>query len=201
MVGYSRSGIGGEMSVEVTRLELQEVRLLKPAAHEDERGHFMELFRDDGYAKLGVKGPFLQDNLSHSRRNVLRGLHYQYPTGQGKLITCVRGTVQDVAVDVRRGSPFFGKWVCVELSEENHHQLYIPPGFAHGFSVMSDVADLIYKCTGTYVPAEDRGVHWADADLAVDWSVSNPIISEKDAGLPFLKNVPGNLLPNYEDRD
>jgi len=189
------------MTVDVSRTELHEVLLLRPDVHKDERGHFVEIFRVDGYAELGIKGPFLQDNLSRSRRNVVRGLHYQHPSGQGKLISCVRGAIFDIAVDIRRGSPSFGKWVRVELSEENCFQLYIPPGFAHGFSVASDIADVLYKCTGTYVPDEDRGVHWADKDLAVDWGLKDPILSRKDAGLPLLKDVPVDALPDYDDGD
>lgn len=157
------------------------VVVVTPRVIGDARGWFMETFNARHAAEAGLPTVFAQDNHSFSSRGVLRGLHYQYPTWQGKLVRVVSGEVFDVAVDIRRGSPTFGKWFGVNLSAENRKQMYIPEGFAHGFCVLSDTADVIYKCTTSYVPAEDRCILWNDPDIGIQWPVAEPLVSEKDA--------------------
>ena len=137
----------------------------------------------------------MQDNWSRSARGTLRGLHFQEPNPQGKLVMVVRGTVWDVAVDIRKGSPRFGRWTAVELSDQNHRQFWVPPGFAHGFCCLSETADLLYKCTDLYLPAADRGIAWDDPDLAIAWPVKDPVLSAKDKVAPALKNAP--VLPAF----
>ncbi|MBX5480944.1 MAG: dTDP-4-dehydrorhamnose 3,5-epimerase [Myxococcaceae bacterium] len=181
------------MNVRPTRIP--EVWIVEPKVFGDARGLFLETFQAERYASFGITGPFVQDNLSRSVKGTLRGLHFQEPRPQGKLVYVVRGAVLDVAVDIRRGSPTFGQWVAVELSEENHRQLWVPPGFAHGFCVLSDSADFAYKCTDYYQPQFDAGIRWDDPDLGIDWPVRDPIISEKDSKLPRLKDAP--RLPNW----
>ncbi len=144
-----------------------------------------------------IPSRFVQDNLSYSRRGVLRGLHYQWGHPQGKLITVVEGEIFDVAVDIRQGSPTFGHWVGVTLSARDYQQLYIPEGFAHGFCVTGDHATVCYKCTELYSPEEDRGIHWNDPTLAISWPVTDPILSSKDQALPTLADVPADHLPTY----
>ncbi|HSP80728.1 MAG TPA: dTDP-4-dehydrorhamnose 3,5-epimerase, partial [Myxococcaceae bacterium] len=156
----------------------------------------MELFHARKYEEAGIVGPFVQDNFSRSVKGTLRGLHFQEPNAQGKLVQVMAGTVFDVAVDIRRGSPTFGQWVGVELSAENRHQLWVPAGFAHGFCVLSETADFLYKCTDFYAPGSERGVAWNDPDLAIEWPVSSPLLSPKDAMAPRLKDAP--VLPVYE---
>jgi len=173
-------------------LTLEGLILVKPKVYADERGYFMELFKSSDMKLSGITGEFLQDNLSYSRKGTVRGLHYQMkPKMQGKLVTCLRGAIYDVAVDIRVGSPTFGKWVAVELSEENHHLLWIPEGFAHGFMVLSEEAMVLYKVSGSeYSPEHDAGIRWDDPELNVDWpikDVAKLIISEKDKHLPTLR--------------
>lgn len=173
-------------------LILEGLILIKPKVFADERGYFMELFKRSSMELGGIKADFVQDNLSHSQKGTVRGLHYQMkPMLQGKLVTCLRGTVYDVAVDIRVGSPNFGKWVSVELSEENHNLLWIPEGFAHGFMVLSEQALVLYKVSGSeYSPEHDAGIKWDDPDLNIDWpikDISQLIISEKDKHLPSLR--------------
>lgn len=175
--------------------EIPDVLIIEPKVFGDARGFFLETFQAERYAAAGIKGTFVQDNLSRSVKGTLRGLHFQEPRPQGKLVSVVRGAVLDVAVDIRKGSPSFGKWVAVELSEENHRQLWVPPGFAHGFCVITDSADFHYKCTDYYQPQFDAGIAWNDPDLGIQWPVSSPIISEKDSKLPRLKDAP--KLPTY----
>lgn len=181
--------------MKVTPLEIPDVLLLEPKVFGDERGFFMEMFHAARYAAVGISGPFVQDNYSRSAKGTLRGLHFQEPRAQGKLVQVLAGAVYDVAVDVRRGSPTFGKWVGVELSADNRRQLWIPPGFAHGFCVVSDSADFHYKCTSLYAPETERSVAWNDPDLAIAWPVSEPLLSPKDAQAPRLRDAP--LLPEY----
>jgi dTDP-4-dehydrorhamnose 3,5-epimerase len=181
--------------VKVTPLELPGLLLLEPKVFGDDRGFFMELFHARRYADLGVPGPFVQDNYSRSGRGTLRGLHFQEPQGQGKLVQVLAGSVYDVAVDVRRGSPTFGKWAAAELSSENRRQLWIPPGFAHGFCVLSESADFHYKCTTLYAPETERAIAWNDPDLAIPWPVREPILSGKDARAARLKDA--TVLPEY----
>jgi dTDP-4-dehydrorhamnose 3,5-epimerase len=162
----------------------------------DERGYFRETAKASDFATAGLPSTFVQDNTSRSKRDVVRGLHFQSsPRGQGKLVTVTSGTVFDVAVDLRKGSPTYGTWHGVELTESNGYSLWIPVGFAHGFSVLSDWADLVYKCTDEYSAAHDAGIAWNDPDVAVDWKVANPIISAKDAELlPLAQTEPGFSL-------
>jgi len=171
---------------------LEGLILVKPKVYADERGYFMELFKSSDMQVGGITGEFLQDNLSYSRKGTVRGLHYQMkPKMQGKLVTCLRGAIYDVAVDIRVGSPTFGKWIAVELSEENHHLLWIPEGFAHGFMVLSEEAMVLYKVSGSeYSPEHDAGIRWDDPELNVDWpikDVAKLVISEKDKHLPTLR--------------
>ena len=172
------------------------VVVFEPRRYGDPRGFFVETFQAERYAAAGVSRPFVQDNLSRSSHGVLRGLHLQYPNPQGKLVSVLRGTVLDVAVDVRRGSPTFGKSVTVELSEENGRQMFVPRGFAHGFVVLSETADFFYKCDNHYSPKDEITVRWCDPDLGIDWRVSDPKISAKDAAALPLSQI--QRLPAYE---
>jgi dTDP-4-dehydrorhamnose 3,5-epimerase len=174
------------------------VLLLKPRVFEDSRGFFMETYRAEALAGVGVRGTFVQDNLSHSLRGVLRGLHYQLRRPQAKLCRVVQGEVFDVAVDIRSGSPHLGKWVGAVLSSTNHHALYIPAGFAHGFVVLSDTADFLYKCTDYFDSADDCGVLWNDPALAIDWMAVAPILSAKDLRHLPLAEIPRERLPVYQ---
>jgi dTDP-4-dehydrorhamnose 3,5-epimerase len=169
-----------------TRLQIPEVVLVRAKAFHDSRGFFMEAYKFSEFVSNGISVRFVQDNFSRStRRGVLRGLHYQKdPKAQGKLVMVLRGRIWDVAVDIRRGSPTYGRWVAAELSEDEHTMLWVPPGFAHGFCVLSDGADVLYKCTEEYAPELDRGIRWDDPDLAISWPVAEPVLSEKDASLP-----------------
>jgi dTDP-4-dehydrorhamnose 3,5-epimerase len=170
------------------------VILIEPTLFSDDRGSFMETYHAERFAAAGITATFVQDNQSRSRRGVLRGLHYQEPRPQGKLVRCTRGALFDVAVDVRRGSPHFAKWYATELTEENRRMLWVPPGFAHGFCATSDVADLSYKCTDVYRPELDRAILWNDPEMAIDWPVPNPILSPRDAAAPRLRDA---VLPAY----
>lgn len=179
----------------VLKTELPGVLILEPKRFGDDRGFFMELFHAKRYEEAGISGPFVQDNFSRSAKGILRGLHFQEPHAQGKLVQVMAGAVYDVAVDVRRGSPTFGKFVGVELSADNRRQLWVPAGFAHGFCVLSESADFHYKCTDVYTPASERGIAWNDPDLAIPWPVTSPLLSPKDAAAPRLKDAP--VLPVY----
>lgn len=171
--------------------------LIEPAVFGDSRGFFFETWNAERYAEQGLPGSFVQSNVSSSSRGVLRGLHYQWPRPQGKLVTVLHGEVYDVAVDIRRGSPTFGRWEAFMLSGENRRQLWIPPGFAHGFAVLSDTALFNYLCTDVYVKEADAAIRWNDADLAVDWPISAPSLSAKDEQAPFLQDVAEDRLPVY----
>jgi dTDP-4-dehydrorhamnose 3,5-epimerase len=180
--------------VNVTPTALTDVLLVRPDVHADQRGFFLEVWHADRYAAAGIPGPFVQDNHSRSFRHALRGLHYQVGRPQGKLVRVAGGIVFDVAVDLRRSSLTFGRWVGTMLSEENQHQLWIPPGFAHGFYVLSDHADVIYKCTEPFDAAGDRAVRWNDRDLAIAWPLAGsdpPTLSAKDAAAPPLAETEG----------
>jgi dTDP-4-dehydrorhamnose 3,5-epimerase len=183
--------------LEIVETSLPGVLLVKPKVFEDSRGFFLESYRADVMAAHGVNCSFLQDNHSHSVRGVLRGLHYQLRRPQAKLCRVVHGEVFDVAVDIRVGSPNFGKWTGVVLSADNHHALLIPEGFAHGFAVRSESADFLYKCSDYYDSADDSGVLWNDPDLAIDWETPDPLLSGKDQGYLPLSQVPVNRLPVY----
>jgi dTDP-4-dehydrorhamnose 3,5-epimerase len=178
--------------MKVEESSLPGVLVVQPKAFGDARGFFFESFHADRYAAVGIPGPFVQDNVSRSARGILRGLHLQDPKAQGKLVYVTRGSVFDVAVDVRKGSSHFGKWFGMELSDENHTQLWIPPGFAHGFCVTSEIADFAYKCTEFYAPEHERSIRWNDPDLAIDWPIREPNLSPKDAAAPLLRDA---LLP------
>jgi dTDP-4-dehydrorhamnose 3,5-epimerase len=169
--------------------------LIEPKILGDERGFFMETYRLDTFRAAGIVDAFVQDNHSRSARGVLRGLHYQEPNGQGKLVRCTRGAIFDVAVDIRRGSPAFGRWFGIELSEANKWMLWIPPGFAHGFCAMEDGSDLVYKCTTLYDQPSDRAILWNDPDIGIDWPIAEPVLSAKDSMAPRLAEA--SVLPNY----
>ncbi|GHA88705.1 dTDP-4-dehydrorhamnose 3,5-epimerase [Modicisalibacter luteus] len=168
--------------MEITPTRLPEVKLIKPKVFGDERGFFMETWNERIFQEAGINARFVQDNHSRSIKNTLRGLHYQLsPHAQGKLVRVTMGEVFDVAVDIRKSSPTFGHWVGVYLSSDNKHQLWIPPGFAHGFLATSDVAEFQYKCTDFYAPDCEASIHWDDVELNIDWPVkSQPLVSDKD---------------------
>jgi dTDP-4-dehydrorhamnose 3,5-epimerase len=175
---------------EFVRLEIPELILVRARAYPDERGVFVETYKRSEFEANGIKDAFVQDNSSRSTRGVLRGLHYQMPPkAQGKLISVVRGEVFDVAVDIRRGSPTYGKWLGRRLTEGAHQLLYVPAGFAHGFQVLSNVAYVVYKVTEEYAPDADRGIIWDDPVLAIDWPIHEPLLSSKDAALPTLERA------------
>jgi dTDP-4-dehydrorhamnose 3,5-epimerase len=184
--------------VKVTPTALPDVLLIEPKVFGDGRGYFFESYSARRYAEAGIAATFVQDNVSRSGRGVLRGLHYQHPHGQGKLVGVLEGEVFDVAVDVRRGSPTFGRWVGECLSSENKRQLYLPPGFAHGFLVTSDEALFAYKCTEYYHPETERSIRWDDARIGIDWPIDGPVVSAKDHVAVTLDTMPAELLPAFE---
>ncbi len=173
------------------------VYVLEPRVFGDARGFFYESFNAATYAELGIDAQFVQTNVSRSARGVLRGLHYQWPNPQGKLVSVLEGEVYDVVVDIRRGSPTFGRWEAAVLSAENHRHFWIPEGFAHGFCVLSEFATFTYQCTALYEPRADAAIRWNDAALAIDWPVSDPQLSDKDARAPLLAEVPEDRLPIF----
>lgn len=174
----------------VATTQIAGLLILEPAVFSDERGFFMETYSRDRYREAGIEVEFVQDNFSSSRKGVLRGLHYQAPPmDQGKLVSVVRGRVLDVAVDIRFGSPTYGKHVAVELSAENHKQFWIPAGFAHGFVALEDDTLFAYKCTNTYSKEHDRGILWNDPAIGIEWGVPDPIVSEKDKAHPLLTDI------------
>ena len=168
--------------MQVTATAISEVLLIEPKVFGDERGFFFESFNQRVWQeKTGIERNFVQDNHSRSCRGVLRGLHYQYPSWQGKLVLAIEGEIYDVVVDIRRDSPTFGKWYGITLNAQTHEQLYVPPGFAHGFCVLSDTARVLYKCTNYYAPGQEYTLLWNDPDLGITWPVQNPILADKDA--------------------
>ena len=178
--------------------KLPGVLIIEPEVFGDARGFFMESWNRDRYAKAGISASFVQDNISFSRKGTLRGLHFQYPRAQSKLVYVLQGEVFDVAVDIRVGSPTFGEWAGFELTADNKRQLYIPEGFAHGFYVLSETALFAYKCTDFYNPQTEGGIIWDDPDIGVEWPDGTPILSEKDRNYSKLKALPKNRLPKYE---
>ena len=174
-----------------------DIFLIEPRVMGDHRGFFLESYHREKFAALGIHDEFVQDNHSQSVRNTLRGLHYQLQHAQAKLCRVVRGEVLDVAVDIRRGSPNFGRWVSAVLSAENKRQIYVPKGFAHGFAVLSDSAEFLYKCSDFYSAEHEHGVLWSDPQLKIDWNIANPILSAKDQKYLPLAGVPAELLPAY----
>ena len=185
------------MTIAATPMPLPEVLLIEPRLFGDERGFFLETHHQQKYEASGLGRTFVQDNHSRSRKNVLRGLHYQLQNPQGKLVYPVTGEIFDVAVDIRRGSPTFGQWTGARLSEANHRQLFIPEGFAHGFLVLSESADVIYKCTDFYAPGDEYGIYCMDEKIGIDWPQARPVLSEKDRRLPELGNTREEYLPVY----
>lgn len=176
--------------IDVTALAIPEVKLVSPRVHRDERGFFLERFVRSAYVDAGIANDFLQDNHSRSVSGTVRGLHFQQPPfAQAKLVGVARGTILDVAVDLRLGSPTYGRWVSAVLDDERFQQLYVPVGFAHGFAVHSDVADVLYKVDAPYAPEAERGIRWDDPDLGIEWGVLDAIVSTKDRSLPPLANV------------
>ena len=183
------------MAFKFTRLSINDVVEITPDAYKDDRGIFAELFKKTEFEKNGLLSQFVQVNSSRSVKNVLRGLHYQLnPKAQGKLVSVTQGEIFDVAVDIRKSSATYGQWVSSVLSSEKKNMLYIPPGFAHGFCALSDIADVVYYCTEEYSPNHERGVLWSDPAIGVEWPVSQPIVSEKDVMLPLLKDAENNFV-------
>lgn len=183
------------MQIHTTRLD--GVIIVEPKVFKDPRGIFLETYQENRYRENGIPCPFVQDNLSYSVKNTLRGLHYQHPHGQAKLVNVVKGEVFDVAVDIRKGSPTFGRWVGVTLSSENHRQMFIPEGFAHGFCVLSDHAVFTYKCSEFYYPQAEHGIVWNDPQIGIEWPVASPLLSDKDGQYPHLNDVPETKLPMF----
>ena len=177
------------------KLSIPDVMLVESQAFSDERGFFMEGFKESVFTENGIKTKFVQDNFSHSVKGVLRGLHYQKdPKSQAKLVRATSGEIFDVAVDIRKGSSTYGKWVGQVLSSQNHNLLYVPGGFAHGFCVLSNTADVLYKTSSEYYPEHERGIIWNDPDLSIKWPTNNPIVIPKDLQLPTLKNADNNFV-------
>lgn len=181
--------------MEVIKTEIEGLLIIKPKVFGDERGYFFESYNEQSYKLAGIDFNFVQDNISKSKKGTIRGLHYQIgDKAQGKLCKVIYGKVLDVAVDIRFGSPTFGKYFSSELSEENHTQLWIPPGFAHGFSVLSDEAIFAYKCTAAYSKEHERAIIFNDHDLNIDWKVDKPIVSEKDLKAPSFKDISKDFI-------
>lgn len=181
----------------VTETKLSGVVIMEPDVHKDDRGFFLETWNRKRYEDNGIREPFVQDNVSFSQKGILRGLHFQHPQSQGKLVQVLSGEVMDVAVDIRIGSPTFGQWIGEVLSGENHKQMYIPPGFAHGYCVMSEMALFSYKCTDFYNPDTEHGIIWNDPDLSINWPIQEPLLSSRDAGYSRLKDLPPDTLPHF----
>jgi dTDP-4-dehydrorhamnose 3,5-epimerase len=171
--------------------------LIEPNVHEDERGFFFESYHQEKFSEFGIAGHFVQDNHSKSVKGTLRGLHYQIDQPQAKLCRVIQGAVLDVAVDIRRGSPWFGKFVSTVLSAENKQQIYIPEGFAHGYLVLSETAEFLYKCSNFYYPELERGVLWNDPEIAIDWNMENPLLSAKDKKHLPLAKIAASDLPVF----
>jgi len=186
--------------VKRTETSLPGVLLLEPVVHQDHRGFFMESFNQRAMEEIGIHHTFVQDNHSRSQRGVLRGFHYQLGRPQAKLLRATRGRIFDVAVDIRRGSPDFGRWAGAELTEENHLMLFAPEGFAHGFLVLSDIAELQYKCSDFYAPEHELGIAWNDPELGIQWPLEglSPILSDRDRGWTKLSEMQPADLPRYE---
>lgn len=185
--------------MEFEHTALPGVTLVRWRRHSDARGYFVELARDEAFSALPGGGHFVQCNFSHSLHHTLRGLHYQFHRPQAKLVTVIRGDVLDVVVDVRRGSPHFGRHLAVRLGDAAGASLFIPPGYAHGFLVLSETADCVYQCSQYYDPASERSLAWNDPEVAIDWPVAAPILSAKDAAAPRLAQVPAAELPRWGD--
>jgi len=181
--------------MKITEVSLPGALVIEPQVFGDARGYFYESYNQAKFAAAGITTAFVQANVSRSAKGVLRGLHYQWPNPQGKLVSVLEGEVFDVAVDIRRGSPTFGRWAGVALSAENKRHFWIPEGFAHGFCVVSEFATFAYQCTALYDREADASVHWNDPDIAIDWPISRPLLSEKDEKAPLLKDIVPSRLP------
>lgn len=186
------------MSIKIIKTTLPGVVLIEPNIFEDQRGYFLEAYHCHKYSEKGIERVFVQDNLSHSMKWTVRGLHYQLRRPQAKLVYVVTGEIYDVAVDIRQGSPTFGKWLGTRLSMENKLQIFIPEGFAHGYCVLSETANVIYKCTDFYDPNDSLGILWSDPSIGIEWPVQSPILSIKDSKNPRLNLIPETSLPNYK---
>jgi dTDP-4-dehydrorhamnose 3,5-epimerase len=185
--------------MKIVQTSLPGAVVIEPQVFGDARGFFYESYNKAKYVAAGIASDFVQSNVSRSSKGVLRGLHYQWPNPQGKLVSVLDGEVYDVAVDIRRGSPTFGQWAGVMLTAENHRHFWIPEGFAHGFCVLSDHATFSYQCTALYDAKADAGVRWNDASLGIDWPISAPQLSEKDTKAPLLADVPTDRLPVFAE--
>jgi len=185
------------VTAKFTETSLPGVLVIEPDVFKDDRGFFLETHHQKKYAERGIGKPFVQDNLSHSKKEVLRGLHYQLRFPQGKLVYVITGEIFDVAVDIRRGSPTFGKWEGIYLSAENNRQIFVPEGFAHGFCVLSDTADVSYKCTDYYHPDDEFGLLWSDPTIGIDWPIKNPVLSSRDCQYPVLSETADTVLPAF----
>ena len=176
------------MAFTFERMGIRDVIAIRPERHLDDRGYFKEIYRQEIFAEAGITTPFVQDNVTRSVRGALRGLHYQLPpAGQGKLIGVIHGRIYDVAVDLRKGGPTYGKWVARTLDVESGEMLWVPPGFAHGYCILSETADVIYKVTNYFAPALSRGIRWDDPTLAIPWPVEDPVLSEADRKQPTFE--------------
>lgn len=182
----------------VKETKLPGVLILEPKVFSDDRGYFIETWNIKRYEQAGIPGPFVQDNISFSQKGILRGLHFQYPQSQGKLIQVLSGEVLDIIVDIRVGSPSYGQWIGEILSESNHRQLYVPLGFAHGYCVTSETAHFSYKCTDFYNPATEHGIIWNDPDIGIEWPTAEPVLSAKDKAYPRLRDLKPENLPQFE---
>lgn len=187
------------MPVKYTKTSIPGVLLIEPDVFRDSRGFFLETHHQNKYAEEGIGKPFIQDNRSHSKKGVLRGLHYQLRFPQGKLVYVITGEIFDVAVDIRRGSPTFGKWEGIYLSSENNRQIFVPEGFAHGFCVLSETADVLYKCTDYYHPEDECGILWSDPTVGIEWPVAEPILSPKDSQYSVLSETADTDLPAFTE--
>ncbi len=183
--------------MEVVSTDFPEVLLIRPRLFHDRRGHFLEIYQQERYAEWCMAHPFVQDNVSFSSQGVLRGLHYQLGQAQDKLIVVLNGRIFDVAVDIRRNSPLFGRYTTAVLSSDDYTQLFVPKGFAHGFCVLSQTATVLYKCTDYYSPSQERGIRWDCPGLSIPWPLKEPIVSDKDLALPVLESVPADDLPAH----
>ena len=183
------------MGFHFKRLDIPDIVYIEPDLYRDDRGEFFELFREGAFKEFGIPAKCVQVNFSRSRRNVLRGLHYQKePAAQAKVVNVIAGAIFDVAVDIRKGSPTYGRWVGVELTAEKKSMLSIPAGFAHGFCTLSDETEALYYCSGEYNPELDRGIRWNDPQIGIKWPVAEPILSDKDLGLPMLTEADNNYV-------
>ncbi|MFQ6676858.1 MAG: dTDP-4-dehydrorhamnose 3,5-epimerase [Fidelibacterota bacterium] len=183
--------------MKITKTEFPGLLIVEPHVYGDERGYFFESFRSETFHHAGINLNFIQDNQSKSKRGVLRGLHYQLKFGQGKLVRCTLGEVFDVAVDIRKGSPTFGKSFSMMLNDQDHFEIYIPPGFAHGFCVVSDEAIFQYKCTEIYHPEDEYGIRWNDKSFEIKWPILSPTLSKRDKLFPLLSDQNESLLPDF----